>query len=77
MYRVCGLRLGLSFEVRPVVDNNLFLRLTVEKMHAFMVFTKKYSRPCGYSGTNFMVALTAHTRGLKYNLKSLIEKSLK
>ena len=34
MYTVCGLRLDTNFGVRSVVDKELYLRLTVEKMHA-------------------------------------------
>ena len=37
MYWVCGLRLALNFGVRQAADNNLHLRLTVEKMGAYAV----------------------------------------
>ena len=52
MYRVCGLRLGPNFAVRLSADKNFYLQLTVEKMHAFVVFGDKYLRPYGCSHTN-------------------------
>ena len=40
MSSVCGFRQCLNFEVRLAVDKSFYLRLTVEKMHAFAVFIK-------------------------------------
>ena len=34
-------------------NKNIYLRLTVEKMRAFVVFTDKYLRLYGCSGTHF------------------------
>ena len=53
MYRVYGLRLDPNFGVRAATDKNLYLSLTVEKIYAFAVFTKKYLQPYGYSDINF------------------------
>ena len=53
IYRVCGLRLGPNFGVRPATGKNFYLRLTVEKMCAFTVFTQKYLRSYGYNDTIF------------------------
>ena len=48
MYRVCP-----NFEVRLTAEKNFYLRLRVERMHAFSVFTEKYLRSHGCSGINF------------------------
>ena len=53
MYRVCGLRLRPNFVVRPAAVKNFHLRLTVEKMLAFAVFSNKYLRPFRCSDTAF------------------------
>ena len=53
MHRVYGLRLVSNFGVRPAVDKNFNLRLTVENMDAVAVFTEKYLQPCNSSGINF------------------------
>ena len=39
--------------MRPAAAKNFYLRLTIEKIRAFMVFTKKYLRSHDRSGTNF------------------------
>ena len=57
MYRVCGFRLVLNIGVRPAADKKFYLRLTVDKMHAFAVLTEKYLRPYGGSDTNFAAAV--------------------
>ena len=57
MYRVCGLRLGPNFVLRLVTEKNFYLRLTFEKMHAFVVFKDKYLRPYGCSNTNVMATV--------------------
>ena len=37
--KTCGLRLGTNFGARLVADKNFYLRLTVAKIHAFVVST--------------------------------------
>lgn len=56
MYRVCGLPLGPKLRAQPAAEKNLYLWSAVEKVHVFLVFTKKYLRLHGRGGTNFMVA---------------------
>lgn len=53
---VCSLRLGPNFGVWPTAGKNFYLRLKVEKMHAFAVFAKKYLRPHGWCGSSFTTA---------------------
>ena len=57
MYRFCGLRLGPNLGMRPAADKKFYLRLTVQKMHTFVLFTEKYLRPCGCSDTNVTAAV--------------------
>ena len=57
MYRVCGLQFGPYFGVRLTADKNFYLQLTVEKIYAFAVFTKKYLRSYVCNGTNFMASV--------------------
>ena len=57
MYRVFSLRLEPNLAVRPVSGNKFYLRLTIEKMHLFAVFTKKYLRPYDCSVINFTAAM--------------------
>ena len=57
MYRVYGLRLGPNYGVGPAADKNFYFRLTIEKMYAFAVFTKKYLRSYNCNGTNFTAAV--------------------
>ena len=52
MYIVCALLLGSNFGVRLMADKKFYLRLTVEKMHALVVFTEKYLRSKGFSSSN-------------------------
>ena len=68
-YRVYGLRLGPNFGVRPVADKNFYLRLTVEKMHALVVFTEKSLPPYDCSGTNFTTVVNCTVQKLKCKLK--------
>ena len=56
-YRVCGLWLCPNFGVRLRGDENVYLPLTAEKMHAFDIFTENYLQWCGCSDTNFTVTL--------------------
>ena len=53
MHRVYGLKLSPNFAVRLVADKNFHLRLTIEKMHTFVVLNDKYLRRYGCSDTNF------------------------
>ena len=53
MCRVCGLRMSSNFGVWLTANKNFYLQLTVEKMHAFAVFTEKYLGSYGCNGTNF------------------------
>ena len=53
MYRVYGLRLGLNFVAGLATDNNFYVWLTVEKMHAFAVFNDFILRLYGCSDTNY------------------------
>ena len=53
MYRVFDLLLGPNFVVRLAAGKNFYLRLMVEKIHAFAVFNDKYLPPCCCSYTNF------------------------
>ena len=48
---------GSKLGMRPTTDKNFYLRLTVEKMHAFAVFTKKYLRPYDCSDTSCTTAV--------------------
>ena len=41
---VCGLQMGSNLGMWVTADNTFFFRLTVEKIHAFSVFTKIPSR---------------------------------
>ena len=52
MYKVYGLRVSLNFGVRPAAGN-FYLQLTIGKMCAFEVFTKKYLRQYSCNGSNF------------------------
>ena len=52
MYSVCALLLDPNFGVRLMADKKFYLRLTVEKMHALVVFTEKYLRSKGFSSGN-------------------------
>ena len=53
MYSVCVLWLWSNYGVWPAADKKCYLQLTVEKMHAFAVFTDKYLRPYGCNDSNF------------------------
>ena len=53
MYWVYGLWLGPNFIVWQVADKNFYLRLKIEKVHAFAVFNDFNLRPYGCCDTNF------------------------
>ena len=57
MNRVCGLWLDPNIGLRPAGHKKFYLRLMVDLMHVFAVFTKKYFSPCGCNGSNFTVAV--------------------
>ena len=61
MNRVCSLQ-GTNIGVQPTADRKFHLRLTVDKMHAFAIFTKKYLRSYGSNGTNFTTAVNCSNR---------------
>lgn len=48
---------GSKFGLWPVTDNNYYLRLTVEKVRVFLVFTNKHLLPDNYRRTNFAAAV--------------------
>ena len=51
------MRLGPNSVVRLATEKIFYLPLTVEKMHAFAVFSNKYLRPYGCSDTTFAAAV--------------------
>ena len=48
---------GPDFEARPAAGKNFYLRWTVEKMYALLVFTEKCLRPSICSDSNFMAVV--------------------
>ena len=71
MYRASGLRLCPNFGMRLTTDRNFYLRLTVEKMHVFVL---QFSLRNIYSHTAVVapilqLRLTIETKKLKYELK--------
>ena len=77
IYRVCGLRLGSNFGLGLTMKKNFYLQLTVEKMHAFAVFTKKYLRSYGSSVTNFITAVNCRNKKTEMLHNFLKDWSLK
>ena len=73
MYKVCRLRLGPNFGIRPAAGKNFSLWLTVEKMRAFAVFNDKYLRPWGSRSTISMADVNCKNR--KTKIKSKIIKT--
>ena len=57
MYSIYGIQLGPNFVLWLAADKNLYLRLTVAKIHAFLVLNKKYLQPYGCSNINFTAAV--------------------
>ena len=76
MYSVCALLLGPNFGVRLMADKKFYLRLTVEKMHALVVFTENIYDQSALVAAKILLLLTVETQKLKYKLKSLKHKSL-
>ena len=76
MYKVCGLPLGPYFVVQLTAEKNFYLRLTIEKMRPFAVFTEKYLGSYGCKGTIFTATLNYRNLKLKYKLKPSKSKSL-
>ena len=65
MYSVYGLRLSPNSVVRLTADKNFYLQLTVEKMHAFIVFNDKYLRSDDCKDTSFTLQLNVQIQKLK------------
>ena len=59
MFSVCGLWLDPNIGVRPAADKKFYLGLTVDKMHAFVVFTEKLLRPNDCSDANFKAVVSS------------------
>ena len=57
IYRVCDLQLGPNFGVWLTTDENFYLRLGVEKMPVFSLFTEKYVWSYSCSSTIFMATV--------------------
>ena len=57
MYRICNFRMGPNLVVRLAADKNFYLRLTVENVHAFAIFSYKYLRPYLRNDTNFLAMI--------------------
>ena len=57
IFRVGRFWLCPNIRVRLAFDKNFYLWLTVGKTHAFAVFTEKYLRLYGCSGTSFTAAV--------------------
>ena len=76
MYSVCALLLDPNFRVRLMADKKFYLRLTVEKMHALVVFTEKYLRSKGFSSGNDTATINCRNPKTEIKLKSLKHKSL-
>ena len=69
MYTVCDLWLGPNFGVRLTAVKNFYLRLTVEKIHAFAVFTGKYLRSYGCDGTKFTAMVKCTNRKIEMQIE--------
>ena len=49
--------------MKPAAEDMFYLRLTVEEMRAFVVFSEKYLRTYGCSDTNFAtVVICTYTK---------------
>ena len=53
-----GRHWGVIYRVRMTAGKNFYLRLTVEKVHAFAVFMERYLRSYGCNNTNFTAAVS-------------------
>ena len=71
MYRVFGLRLGPNFVMRLVMDKNIYLPLTVEKMHAFADFNDDYLHPHGCGDANSTATVNCINSKIEIKVKSL------
>ena len=67
---------GSKFWGAAYSDKNFYLRLTVEEMHAFAVFTGKYLRSTAVATPILRLQLTVQVQKPKYKWKSLKRKSL-
>ena len=70
MHRACGLRLDPNTGVRPEADKKLYLRLKVDKMHAFVALTETYLQSFGCSSTNFTTAFNCMNPNTEINHRS-------
>ena len=77
VYRVFGLRLGPNLGVRPAADKKFHLRLTVENMCIFAVFTNKHLRLYGSVTPILRLQLSVDTQRLKYITLPLKYKTIK
>ena len=73
---VSGLQLGPNFGMRLTAEKNFYLRLTVERMQAFVVFTEKHLQSYVCSSTSFTATIKCTNHRLNFKLKSLKHKSL-
>ena len=71
MYRVCDLRLEPNLGVWPTAGKKFYLLLTIEKMHLFAAFNKKYLRPYCCSAIGFTAAVNLADPKPKYKIKSM------
>ena len=68
MIKICGSRHGPNFGVRPVANENFYLRLTVKKICAFAVFTDKDLQPSDCSDTDFTTVVNCKNPQTKIKL---------
>ena len=60
------MQLGANFAVLLAADKNFYLRLMVEKIHAFAVFNDKDLQLCGCSDKILRLRSTVQILKLKY-----------
>ena len=56
MCKVYGLRLALNLVIWPMTDEEVYMRLTIDKMSVLTV--SKFLRPYSFSGTNFTTTVS-------------------
>ena len=66
MYKVCGSRLLLNFEIWPTVDRNCHLR-------EFAVFKKKYLGLCGCNGTDFTTTVNCRNSKTEIQIEIILK----
>ena len=67
---------SINFIIIFAADKNFYLRLTVEKVHAFLILNDKYLRLHGCSDTNFRATVKCTNPETEIKVKSLKYKSL-